>query len=121
MRARPCRRRTRLASRVLPAMPTTYSTPAEHGRGEGRPELGEQAAQQADSAGRDGGGPWPQQGGHQILAGLVVERQRGEQRQIAPGPVVPIEQGELLLAVGGILGGVQVQGDASDTLPLEAV
>ena len=54
-----------------------------------------------------------QHGGHRILVGLGVERHRGHRRQIAPRVVVAVEEGELLLPVGGIVGGIEVDRDAA--------
>lgn len=50
----------------------------------------------------------PQHDGRQILLGFVIERQGGHQRQIAPSLIVSIEEGELLLPMGGIVGRVWV-------------
>ena len=54
-----------------------------------------------------------QDGGDQVLRRLGVERQRRHQRQVAPGVVVPVEEGELLLSVGGVVGRVDVDRDAA--------
>ena len=48
---------------------------------------------------------------------LVVEGQRGEQRQIAVRVVVPVEERELLLPVRGIVGVIQIDGDAAGAAP----
>jgi len=53
-----------------------------------------------------------QHDGDGILLGLGVEGHRGHHRQIAPRVVVAVEEGELLLPVGGIVGGIQVDRDA---------
>ena len=44
----------------------------------------------------------------EILFRLVVEGHEPEQRQIARRVVVPVEERELLLAVGGVVGGIEV-------------
>ena len=78
---------------------------------EGRAQLGEQAPQQADRPAGGRPGTLPQHRGHQVLHPLVVERQGAHERQVAPGIVVPVEEGQLLLPVGGIVGGIEVDRD----------
>ena len=77
----------------------------------GCPQLGEQAAQQADRPAGGRPGARPQHGGHQVLDPLGVERQGGDERQVAPGVVVPVEERQLLLPVGGVVGGIEVDRD----------
>jgi len=77
-------------------------------------ELGEQPAQQAADAARGGPGARPQQRRHQVLHRLGAEGHRGHERQIAPRVVVAIEEGELLLPVGRIVGRIEVEGDEPD-------
>ncbi len=60
----------------------------------------------------------PQHDADRVLRGLVVEGQGGDEGQIARGVVMPVEDGQLLLPMGGIDGGVEVDGDALDP-PLE--
>ena len=55
--------------------------------------------------------PRPQQRGHHVLDGLGVERHRGHQGQIAPGVVVAVEERELLLPVGRIVGRIEIDRD----------
>ena len=56
--------------------------------------------------------PVPQQRRAQILLGFAVEAQEGQQRQVAPVVVVPVEQGVLLRPVRRVVRRVQVDGDA---------
>ena len=90
---------------------------AEDGSGEGDPQTSEQAPQERDRAvlGRAVAGP--QDGGHQVLRRLGVERQRCHQRQVAPGVVMAVEEAELLLAMGRIVGRIQVECDATGAAP----
>jgi len=60
-------------------------------------------------------GARPQQRRHQVLHRLGVEGHRGHERQVAPRGVVAIEEGELLLPVGRIVGRIEVDGDEPDT------
>ncbi len=78
---------------------------------EGRAQFGKQPPQQAADAPGRRAGAGAQDGGHEILAWFAVEGQGGDQRQVAPRVVVPVEEGELLLAVGGVVGGVHLDGD----------
>ena len=80
--------------------------------GKGRAQLPNQAPQEppGPAAGRRVAGP--QHGGDGILLRLVAEGHRGDDRQIAPGVVVAIEEGQLLLAVGRIVGRIEVDRDA---------
>ena len=48
---------------------------------------------------------------------MLGREQLRDQRQVAPGIVVPIEEAELLLPVGGIVGRIQVDGDAAGAAP----
>src|SRR5881628_2023656 len=58
-----------------------------------------------------------QDGGDGILLGLVGERHRGHHRQIAPRVVVAVEEAELLLPMGGIVGGIEVDRDTAGPTP----
>jgi hypothetical protein len=49
--------------------------------------------------------------GAQVLLDLVIEGHEGQQREIAPAVVVPVEEGELLRAVGRVIGRVEIDGD----------
>ena len=73
---------------------------------------GEQADQRAPRPARRGRVARPQDRRAQILLGLVVEGQKGQQREIAPAVVVPVEERELLRAVGRIIGRVEIDRDA---------
>ena len=46
------------------------------------------------------------------MFGLIIEADEAEQRQITIGIVMPVEESELLLAVGGIVSSVEIDGDA---------
>jgi hypothetical protein len=46
-----------------------------------------------------------------VLLGFGVEGHEAQQRQVAPGVVMAVEEGELLLPVRGIVGGIEVDGD----------
>ena len=88
---------------------------AHPGPGKEHLEFGEQPAQQAADTTRGGPGARPQQRRHQVLHRLGVEGHRGHERQVAPRGVVAIEEGELLLPVGRIVGRIEVDGDEPDT------
>jgi hypothetical protein len=47
------------------------------------------------------------------LFGLVVETEEAEQRQIAMSIVMRIEEGELLLPMRGVIGGIEIDGYVS--------
>jgi hypothetical protein len=53
--------------------------------------------------------------GAEILLGLAVEGQKGQQRQIAPGVVVPVEKRELLRPMRGIVSRIEIDRDAART------
>lgn len=46
-----------------------------------------------------------------MLVALAVEGHERQQRQVAPVVVETVEQSQLLVAVGRVFGGVQIQGD----------
>ena len=52
-----------------------------------------------------------QYGGAEILFGFVVEADKTHHRQVAPGVVVSVEERQLLRAVRGIVGRIQIEGD----------
>jgi len=76
------------------------------------PKASHQRPQQPTGPPRGGAVAGAQHDRDQILLRLVVEGQRGHQWEIAPGVIVPVEEGECLLPMGRIVGGVQVDGDA---------
>ena len=48
---------------------------------------------------------------HQVLLGFVVEGEKADYGQVAPGVVMAIEERQLLRAVRGIVGRIQIDGD----------
>jgi hypothetical protein len=64
------------------------------------PQLVDEPPQEAAHASRRRAGPRAQDRADQELVPFVVERDRRNQRQIAPGVVEGVEEGELLLPVG---------------------
>src|SRR4029077_14095610 len=76
-----------------------------------------QTAQDPDRARRPRRISRTQNGRHQILLRLLVKAQKAYHRQIAIGVVVAIEEGQLLGAVGGIIGRIQIDRDASGSAP----
>ena len=48
-----------------------------------------------------------------VLIRLIVEAQKGRQRQVAPAVVMPVEKTQLLATVGRIMGRIQIDGDVS--------
>ena len=80
-------------------------------RREGQAQQREQPAQHA--AGPAGGRrvARPQQGRAEILLGFVVEGEKREQGQVTPAVIVPVEEGELLGAMGRVIGGVEIDRD----------
>ena len=71
----------------------------------------EQADQRAPRPARRGRVAGAQDRGAQVLLDLVIEGHEGQQREIAPAVVMPVEEGELLRAVGRVIGGVEVDRD----------
>jgi hypothetical protein len=86
---------------------------AHAGAGKRRPQFGNQAPQDPlhAQAGRRVAGP--QGGRDQVLAGLVIEREEHDQWEITPAAVEPVEEAQLLRAMGRIFGDVHVDGDAT--------
>ena len=70
--------------------------------------------QQADRAGRPRGVAGAEDRGDEILPRLVVKGQGAHERQIAPVIVEAIEEGELLRAVGLVLGDIEIDRDQPD-------
>jgi hypothetical protein len=60
-------------------------------------------------------GAGAEQGEDQVLLGLVVEGHEAQQGQVTPGGVVAVEEGELLLPMRRVVGGIDVDGDPSGT------
>ena len=81
-------------------------------RRKGGAQLAQQPPQDPPGPPRGRGVARPQHRGHRELLGLVVEGHRRHDRQVAPRVVVAVEERELLLAVGRVVGGVQVDRDA---------
>jgi hypothetical protein len=54
--------------------------------------------------------------GDDVLDGLGIERHRGDQRQIAPRVVVAVEEGQLLLPVGRVVGRIEIDRDEPHAL-----
>jgi len=80
---------------------------------EGRAELPEQAAQEPDRPPAGVGIAGPEDRRDEVLLALVVEGQEPHHREVAPTVVVAVEAGELLLPVGRVLRGIEVDGDAA--------
>jgi len=59
----------------------------------------------------------PQDRGDEVLPGFVIEGQRRDERQIAPMIIEPVEEGELLPAVGLVFGDIKIDGNQPDTAP----
>ena len=76
-----------------------------------------QAAQDPNRARRPGGISRTQHGRHQILLRLLVKAQKTYHRQIAVSVIVAIEEGQLLGAVGRIVGRIQIDRDTSGSAP----
>jgi hypothetical protein len=53
----------------------------------------------------------PQHGRDQVLLRLLIKGEKTNHRQVTVAIVVAIEKGELLLAVGRIVGGIQIDRD----------
>ncbi len=53
-----------------------------------------------------------QNSGDKMLFRVVVEADEGGDRKIAPGVVMTVEERELLSTVGGVVGGIELKGDA---------
>jgi len=80
-------------------------------RGKCPPQPTEQGPQEPTRAALRRTVPGPQHDRDQILFRFVVEGQCGHQRQVAPGVVVAVEEGQRLLPVCGIIGGIQIDRD----------
>jgi hypothetical protein len=57
--------------------------------------------------------PTPQHRRHQVLLRLLIKGEKTNHRQVTVAIVVAIEKSELLLAVRGVVGGIQIDGDAT--------
>ncbi len=75
------------------------------------PQPVEQADQRAPRPARRRRIARPEDRRTQVLLGFVVEGEERQQWQIAPAVVVPVEEGELLRAVGRVVGGVEIDRD----------
>jgi hypothetical protein len=75
------------------------------------PQFGDQTTQQSPHAHGAAGVPRPQQRGDQVLPRGAFEGEGGDQRQITPRVIEPIEDRELLRAVRGIGGRIEIQCD----------
>ena len=101
---------SRKASSLASAKPAS-ARPRSRARGKSaRSFLNSRRSSPADAPGRRPR-PRPQQRGHHVLDGLGVERHRDHQGQIAPGVVVAVEERELLLPVGRIVGRIEIDRD----------
>jgi hypothetical protein len=87
----------------------------ERGRRKGGAQLAQQAAQDPRGAAPGGRVAGPQHRGHRELLGLVVEGHRRHHGQVTPRVVVAVEERELLLAVGGVVRGIEIDGDPRRT------
>ena len=79
--------------------------------GEGRPQPRQQSRQDPERADPGTGIAGAQHVRKQILIRLLVERQEPGHRQVAPGVVVTVEEGQLLGAVGRVIGRIQIDRD----------
>src|ERR1039457_1847754 len=86
---------------------------------ERRPQPRQEPRQYPDCSDRSRGIAGAQYIGEQVLLGLLVEGQEPSHRQVAPGVVVAVEEGELLRAMSRIVRRVQVNRDPLD-LALQA-
>ena len=84
---------------------------------EGHPQAGEQAPQERDRAALGRAVARAQHRSDHVLRRLGIEGQRRHQGQVARGVVVPVEEAELLLPVGGIVGRIEVDRDAAGAAP----
>src|SRR5207237_4673691 len=50
---------------------------------------------------------------HQVLLRLPIKGEKTNHRQVTVAIVVAVEKSELLLAVRGVVGGIQIDGDAT--------
>ena len=94
---------------------------AEAGAGKRAPEFRQQPMQQADRAGRAGGVARAEDRGDEVLPRLVVKGQGAHERQIAPVIIEAIEEGQLLGAVGLVLGGIEIDRDQPDAAAAAAM
>ena len=95
---------------------------AEPGAGKGAPEFRQQPMQQADRAGRS---PRRCPGGGSRRRGIAAPRRQRSgcpnERQIAPVIVEAIEEGQLLRAVGLVLGDIEIDRDQPDAAAAAAM
>jgi len=75
------------------------------------------SAQDRHRSGRGRRVAGPQHHRHHVLLRFVIEAERDHQRQVTPALVVAVVEGELLLAVRGVVGRVHVHRDAPDPAP----
>jgi len=83
----------------------------EAGPGKRDPQHVEQANQRAPGPARRRRVARPEDRRTQVLLDVVVEGEERQQRQIAPAVVVAVEEGELLRAVGRVIGRVEIDRD----------
>src|SRR3989454_11143932 len=76
-------------------------------------QQGEQSAQDAARATRRSRIPWTEQRRTEILLALVIKGDERQQGQIAPRVIVPVEERELLRAVGRVVGRIEVDRDVA--------
>ena len=100
---------------------TRIEPDAEPGARKRAPEFRQQPMEQAHRAGRAGGVARAEDRGDEVLPGLVVKGQGADERQIAPMIVEAIEEGQLLGAVGLVLGGIQIDRDQPDAAAAAAM
>jgi hypothetical protein len=98
---------------VFFAMATTYSTPAASSSSKSAGVAKPPSSRMRTRARGNGGGrvARAQHGGDQILAGFVVDREEGHQRQVTPAAVEAVEERQLLGAMRGVLRDVEVDRD----------
>lgn len=93
----------------------TIEAHAHPRRREGLAQSRHETLEQPDGPEAGGGVAGAQQIREQVLLGLLIELREGRDRQVAPGVVVPVEEGELLRAVRRVVGRIELQRDALDT------
>src|SRR5712692_9332954 len=79
-------------------------THAEASAREGQPQTRKDPLEDGDRAALVGSVAGSEQSGEKVLLRLVIEGQEAHHGQVTPAVVVAIEEGQLLLSVGGILG-----------------
>src|SRR5580692_11602760 len=94
-----------MSKTAIQAYPNLYSRKAATNHFHQTPQAGNSSPRRGHVAGSETRGP-------EILLGFGVEADKAHHRQVGPVIVVPVEERQLLPTMRGIVGGIQIDGDA---------